>query len=193
MPDSSSFIYGTHLESNLVELVKDDLVLLLLDLLVLAQDNIALALDSFRGNRAVLQDVREDVDGSRDVRLQGLRVVDGLLARSVGVQVSAQVLDLNLETSLRPGLGTLLSPTRPKCKPWSTGQFSPMCIRAGPTLKAMCSKKWAVPLFFEFSKREPASIHIPTVAVWKLGFDSVATVSPFDSLVICAVPDQHDA
>lgn len=30
------------------------------------------------------------------------------------------------------------------------------------------------------SAREPASIHAPTVAVWDDGFDSVATVKPFD-------------
>lgn len=34
------------------------------------------------------------------------------------------------------------------------------------TLKARCSRKWAVPLVSSVSAREPASIHMPTVEVW---------------------------
>lgn len=34
------------------------------------------------------------------------------------------------------------------------------------TLKARCSRKWAVPLVSAVSAREPASIHTPTVEVW---------------------------
>jgi hypothetical protein len=47
------------------------------------------------------------------------------------------------------------------------------------TLKAMCSKKWAAPLFLAVSARLPASMKTPTVAVWEEGLDSVATVKPF--------------
>lgn len=37
--------------------------------------------------------------------------------------------------------------------------------------------KWATPLFFEFSYRLPASIQMPTVAVWEPQ-SSVATRNP---------------
>src|SRR5690554_3474700 len=52
-------------------------------------------------------------------------------------------------------------------------------VREIVTLKAMCSKKWAVPLFLAVSARLPASIKTPTVAVWAEGLDSVAIVKPF--------------
>lgn len=52
------------------------------------------------------------------------------------------------------------------------------------TLKAMCSKKWAVPLFFSLSAREPASIQTPTVAVCEAGFSSDATVKPLGKMVL---------
>ena len=50
-------------------------------------------------------------------------------------------------------------------------------------LKAICSRKWAVPFDVSVSAREPASIHTPTVAVWAWGCASVATVSPFERVV----------
>ena len=39
-------------------------------------------------------------------------------------------------------------------------------------------------MFASFSAREPASIQTPTVAVSACGCDSVATVRPFESVVI---------
>lgn len=42
-----------------------------------------------------------------------------------------------------------------------------------------------MPLVRAHSEREPASIQAPTVAVWALGFDSVATVRPLGSIVTC--------
>lgn len=78
------------------------------------------------------------------------------------------------------------------------------------TLKARCSRKWAVPLVSSVSAREPASIHMPTVDVWAHGECSVATcagggsarrrgrrgsalaavltVRPFLSVVVCVLP-----
>jgi len=50
-------------------------------------------------------------------------------------------------------------------------------------LKAICSRKWAVPFDVSVSAREPASIHTPTVAVWAWGCASVATVRPFERVV----------
>ena len=51
------------------------------------------------------------------------------------------------------------------------------------TLNAICSKKWAAPLFFSFSALLPALIHTPTVAVCANTLVSVATVNPFGSTV----------
>jgi hypothetical protein len=51
-------------------------------------------------------------------------------------------------------------------------------------LKAMCSRKCAVPLFVSVSAREPASIQTPTVAVCACEWASVATVRPFERVVI---------
>ena len=45
------------------------------------------------------------------------------------------------------------------------------------TLKAICSRKWAVPLVAEVSPLEPESIQTPTVALF-VSFCSVATVKP---------------
>lgn len=42
------------------------------------------------------------------------------------------------------------------------------------TLKAKCSRKWAVPLVLSVSARLPASIQTPTVDVWAHGECSVA-------------------
>jgi hypothetical protein len=66
-------------------MVKDDLLILLVDLLLLTHDNVAFALDSRTFELGVLQDVRDDVDGLGDVLAEALRVVDRLLARGVGV------------------------------------------------------------------------------------------------------------
>ena len=52
-------------------------------------------------------------------------------------------------------------------------------------LKAMCSKKWAVPLLASVSYRLPASIHTPTVAVLEWGTVSLATRRPLGRRVTC--------
>lgn len=88
-------------EGGLVEAVKDHFLLLLVDLLHLAEDDVALALNGGVVELGVLQDVREDVDRARHVLLEHLGVVHGLLARRVGVQMAAHVLDLELELLLR--------------------------------------------------------------------------------------------
>ena len=54
-------------------------------------------------------------------------------------------------------------------------------------MKAICSKKCAVPFVRSVSAREPASIHAPTVAVCAAGFDSVATVKPLDKVVVWVI------
>lgn len=89
------------LESNSVQVVKDNLLRLLVDFLLLAEDNITLALDGTLLKLAVLQNVRDNVDGRTHVLAERLCVVDGLLARGVSIQVCAEVLNLKLETVLR--------------------------------------------------------------------------------------------
>jgi hypothetical protein len=71
---------GLALESGGVQVVEDDLLELLVDLLLLAQNDITLALNGLGLELRVLEDVGEDVDGGGDVVVEGLGVVDGVLA-----------------------------------------------------------------------------------------------------------------
>jgi len=96
-------------ESNGVQVVEDDLLQLLVNFLLLPEDNIPLPLDGILLQLGVLQDVRDDTDGTGHVLLERLGVVDGLLSRSVGVQVSTNVFDLELEGTLSSVLGSLES------------------------------------------------------------------------------------
>jgi hypothetical protein len=48
----------------------------------------------------VLEDIGDDVDGLRDVLTEALGVVDRLLMRSVCIEVSAEILHLDLEGML---------------------------------------------------------------------------------------------
>ena len=81
-------------EGGLLEVVEDDVVGRVVGLADLLQDHAALALQLLGVEGRVLQDVGEDVDGERHVVLQHLGVVGGLLARGVGVEVAADLLDL---------------------------------------------------------------------------------------------------
>jgi hypothetical protein len=65
--------------------------------------------------------------------------------------MSAHILDLQFQLRLIPGLGALES----------------MVERGVRTLNARCSRKWAEPEVASVSAREPASIQIPSVAVWR--------------------------
>lgn len=71
---------GLALVSSGVQVVEDNLLELLVNLLLLAQDHITLTLDGCWLELGVLEDVREDVDGLRDIVVEGLGVVDGVLA-----------------------------------------------------------------------------------------------------------------
>jgi hypothetical protein len=73
------------LVSDGVEMVKHDLLVLLVDLLLLAQDNIAFTLDGATFEFGVLEDVGDDVDGLWDVLAEALGIVDGLFTRGVRV------------------------------------------------------------------------------------------------------------
>ncbi len=65
-----------------MEVVEDDFLELLVNLLLLAQNHIALALDSRLLQLRMLKNVGQDVDGSRDIRVEGLGVVDGVFSLS---------------------------------------------------------------------------------------------------------------
>ena len=95
--------------SNRMEMVKQDLLVLLVHLLLLAQNDIAFALDGAAFELRVLEDVGDDVDGLRDVLAEALGVVDRLLARSVRIEVRAKVLHLELEGMLGATAGPLES------------------------------------------------------------------------------------
>jgi len=47
-----------------------------------------------------LEDITDDVDGFGNILLEALGVVDSLFARSVGVEVSTNVLNLKLQSVL---------------------------------------------------------------------------------------------
>lgn len=70
---------GVALESGGVQVVEDNLLELLVDLLLLTQDHITLPLDGGGLQLGVLEDVGQDVNGLRNVRVEGLGVVDGVL------------------------------------------------------------------------------------------------------------------
>lgn len=90
-----------------MQVVKDNLLHHLVDLLLLSQNDISLPLNGRLLELAVLEDIADDVDCFWDVVPEGLCVVYGLLARGVGVQVGAEVLDLELESVLGALAGTL--------------------------------------------------------------------------------------
>ena len=95
------------LESSLVEVIKYNFLELLVDFLLFPQNNIPLPLDRTGVQFRVLQDIRQDVNSSRDILVECLGVVDGLFSRSVGVQVSTHVFNFQLQSSLITGLGSL--------------------------------------------------------------------------------------
>lgn len=71
---------GLLLEGGGVKVVENNLLELLLNLLGLAEDNIALTLDSGLLELGVLENVLEDIDALGNVLVQGLGKVDGILA-----------------------------------------------------------------------------------------------------------------
>ncbi len=117
-----------------------------------------------RNPAAVAQHLSADVltDGSGSYSRKHARIfklslalVHRLLSGGVRVQVSSLVLDLQLQLRSLPG--ALRHSYR--CDAFYT---IVLISRHTRTLKAMCSRKWAVPLLCSFSYRLPASIHRPT-------------------------------
>lgn len=71
---------GLALVSGGVQVVKNNLLKLLVNLLLLAQDDVALALDGGRLELRVLEDIGKDVDSLGNIGVERLGVVDGVLA-----------------------------------------------------------------------------------------------------------------
>merc|ERR1719285_1277747 len=94
---------GGALVGDCVQVVKDDLLQVHLDLLHLAQDNPTLALNLLLAECGVGEDVTQDFDSAVQVAREAFGVEDSLLPAGVGIQVSSHVLNLKLQT----GLGSL--------------------------------------------------------------------------------------
>lgn len=69
---------GLGLVSGGVKVVEDNLLELLVNLLLLAQDHITLTLNGTSLELGVLKDIGEDVDGLGDIVVEGLGVVDSV-------------------------------------------------------------------------------------------------------------------
>jgi hypothetical protein len=76
------------LESGGVQMVKDNLLNLLLNLLGLSENDVALALDSRGLELGVLQDIGQNIDGLGDIGVEGLGEVDGVLTLKKALVVS---------------------------------------------------------------------------------------------------------
>ena len=71
---------GLGLVGGSVQVVEDNLLELLVNLLLLAQDHITLTLDGASLKLGVLKDISEDIDGLGDIVVEGLGVVDGVFS-----------------------------------------------------------------------------------------------------------------
>ena len=92
---------------GLLEQIEHQVVRRVLHLPDLLQDHGALARELALVEGRVLQDVGEQVDRERQIVREHARVVGGLLARGVGVQVAADVLDRLGDSARRAALGAL--------------------------------------------------------------------------------------
>jgi hypothetical protein len=116
------------LESCCVQVIEHNFLQLLIHLLRFSQDNITLSLNSLGLELGVLKDIREDVDGSGYICVEGFGIVYGVLTlqtmlafsnpfrliqtyRCVGIQMTTHVLDFKLQLLLCPVAGTLDAPS----------------------------------------------------------------------------------
>lgn len=90
-----------------LEMVEHDIVRRVVRLADLLQDDAALALEFRRIEGGMAEDVADDVDTEGEILLQQLDVIGGLLARGVGVDVAADILDRLGDGGGTPALGAL--------------------------------------------------------------------------------------
>lgn len=88
-------------------MVEHNFFKLFINLLLFAEDDVTFALNSTILEFRVLQNIADDVNSCGDVLAEALGVIDGLFAGSVGVEVCAEVLDLDFEGVLCPSVGSL--------------------------------------------------------------------------------------
>lgn len=147
------------LESSGMQVVENNFLELLVYLLLFPKNDVALALNGGWLELGVLQDVGEDVDGIRNVGVERLGVVDGVLSLLHCQYVrrhmccSADVAPTEVYALRWPPMFSISS---------SSCDWLLFCV----PLKAKCSRKCAVPFVRSVSARDPASIHTPTVDVW---------------------------
>ena len=125
-----------------------------LDHLDLFEDHLLLAPDLFLDERRTHDDVRQQLDGERQVLVEHLDVVAGVLLRGERVELPADRVD-----RLRDVLG------RPVSVP----------------LKSMCSTKCAIPPCASDSCRDPRVSHTPIVTDRTCGIVSVMRRRPLSS------------
>ena len=85
-------------------MVENDLLELLINFLLLPKDNIPLPLNSRIVKLRVLQDITDDIHRLPNILTEALRIINSLLPRSIRIQMSTEVLDLQLQRML----GTLI-------------------------------------------------------------------------------------
>lgn len=85
-----------------MQMVENDFFQLLVNLLLFPKNNISLPLDSRVLQLGVLKDVTDDIDGDGNILAETLGVVHGLLAGRVSIEMGTNILDLQLQTVLRP-------------------------------------------------------------------------------------------
>mmetsp|Transcript_29054 Transcript_29054/g.53396 ORF Transcript_29054/g.53396 Transcript_29054/m.53396 type:complete len:452 (-) Transcript_29054:12-1367(-) len=95
------------LESSSMEVVKDLLVGLLVNLLHFPEDDAALTVDGLLIKLGVQKNVGEDIDSVRDILAHNLGIVAGLLTASVSIELTTHVLNLDLKVTNSALLGTL--------------------------------------------------------------------------------------
>lgn len=90
-----------------MQVVEDDLLHLLVDLLLLAEDDIPLPLNRTTLEGRVLEDIANDIHARVHVLREALGVVDRLLPGGVRVEVRTEALNRELELVLGPAVGSL--------------------------------------------------------------------------------------
>ena len=94
------------LPEALREQLVDQIVGCVLDHLDLFEDHLLLALDVLGTERRVHHDIRQDVDGQRQVLVENLDVIAGVFLRGEGIELPANGIDRLRDVLRRPRRGT---------------------------------------------------------------------------------------
>ena len=156
-----------------VKMIERHFLKIVLNFLHFTQDRVSFPFDFFLSKSTVLKNIRQKfhnwTDPMRDdqplltstrftlwqIFAKTFGIINSLFSRCVRIQMGTQVFHFEFQFSLTSLIRAL-------------NQRSIIVITIFfivLTLKAICSRKWAVPLFFSVSNRLPASIQTPTVHV----------------------------